>query len=183
MACVFDAIPQNPKPKTQNPLRLPGDAMMDLKPLRKTIGSALGLGFLPLMPGTWGSLGAAAAGWWIVATWGAWWLLPPIVAATLLGLWAARSCVRDFGKPDPGAFVLDEVAGQWVALLGLAAYSDIDWRHILAAFALFRLFDILKPPPVRRLDRIPLAAFVILDDLAAGALAAVAMALWGVLGA
>src|SRR5579875_2139698 len=73
---------------------------------------------------------------------------------------------------DPGYVVIDEIAGQFVALLPLARPA---WPALIAAFLLFRLFDILKPPPLSRLDRYEHALGVMGDDLAAGVLAAAAL--------
>jgi phosphatidylglycerophosphatase A len=85
---------------------------------------------------------------------------------SLLGLWAIRAAEVD---GDPGWVVIDEVAGQWVALLGLARPTPLG---LLAAFALFRLFDIVKPGPVGWADRQGGAGGIMADDLIAGAIAA-----------
>ena len=88
------------------------------------------------------------------------------VLATVAGLWAVwRIEVRD----DPGWVVIDEVAGQWIAMLALPGASLIG---LLLAFGLFRLLDVAKPGPVGWADRRPGAAGVMLDDVIAGALAA-----------
>jgi len=141
------------------------------------------VGYLKPTPGTYASFLAAAAGWFVLDGAG-WEALAALAAlATALGLWAARHVEVDFGEHDPRPFVLDEVAGQWVALLGLAFFGDgaRGW-HLAAAFVLFRLFDILKPWPVRFFDRRRTAWGVVADDLAAGACVAALLALWAVLG-
>jgi len=87
-----------------------------------------------------------------------------IVVATVLGVPAATIVERESGRTDPGFVVVDEVIGQWIALLG----SPADWRHGLIALVLFRIFDITKPFPVRRLERLPGGWGIVFDDVAAG---------------
>jgi phosphatidylglycerophosphatase A len=90
---------------------------------------------------------------------------------TLIGIPAATQVARGAGVKDPQFVVIDEVAGQLVALIA----APLAWKSFLAAFILFRAFDIVKPPPVRQLEAIPEGAGIVLDDVAAGlyALAAV----------
>ncbi len=124
-----------------------------------------GAGLLPRAPGTWGSLAALPVAW-IVATYlGSLWLLAAALTATLAGLWAAGHYVRKTDSKDPAPIVIDEVAGQ---LLTLAAVPPhLAWY--LVGFALFRLFDILKPWPVSWADRaLPGAPGIMLDDILAG---------------
>ena len=97
--------------------------------------------------------------------------------ATLVGIPAATMVAQEAGREDPGFVVVDEVAGQWIALIGMRP----DWRHALLALVLFRLFDIWKPWPIRRLEALPEGTGVMLDDVAAGVLALVvglAVARW-----
>jgi phosphatidylglycerophosphatase A len=89
------------------------------------------------------------------------------LVATLVGIPAATIVARESGREDPGFVVIDEVAGQWITLIGMRA----DWRHAVLALALFRLFDIWKPWPVRRLEELPEGTGIMLDDVAAGVLA------------
>ena len=91
------------------------------------------------------------------------------VAATLVGIPAATIVARESGREDPGFVVVDEVAGQWIALIAVRP----DWRHAVLALVLFRLFDIWKPWPIRRLERLPEGTGIMLDDVAAGLLALV----------
>lgn len=91
--------------------------------------------------------------------------LAAALAATLLGIPAGTIVERESGITDPGFVVIDEVAGQCVTL----AVTPVDVGHALAAFLLFRFFDIVKPWPVRRLERLPGGTGIMLDDLAAGA--------------
>jgi phosphatidylglycerophosphatase A len=91
------------------------------------------------------------------------------LAATLVGIPAATIVAREAGREDPGFVVIDEVAGQWIALIAVRP----DWRHALFALLLFRLFDIWKPWPIRKLEALPGGTGIMLDDVAAGALALV----------
>ena len=89
------------------------------------------------------------------------------VAATLVGIPAATIVAREAGREDPGFVVIDEVAGQWIALIAVRP----DWKHAVLALLLFRLFDIWKPWPIRRLEALPEGTGIMLDDVAAGVLA------------
>jgi phosphatidylglycerophosphatase A len=89
---------------------------------------------------------------------------------------AATVTARAVGKKDPSIVVVDEVIGQWIAL---AAAKPFNWKSALAAFALFRLFDIWKPPPVRQLEALPEGLGINADDVMAGAYAALVLLLAG----
>jgi len=91
-------------------------------------------------------------------------LIAGIFFSICLGVPAATIAARESGRHDPGFVVIDEVAGQWITLL----FSPADWRHGLIALILFRLFDITKPFPVRRLERLPAGWGIVFDDVAAG---------------
>jgi phosphatidylglycerophosphatase A len=127
-------------------------------------------------PGTWGSLAAvllwaaAALGQHVQGTTLFYGLLVWIAVAIVLGVPASTIVARESENKDPGFVVIDEVAGQWIALLG----SPVDWQHALIALILFRLFDITKPPPARQLERLPEGWGIVFDDVAAGLYA------WGV---
>ncbi len=134
------------------------------------IGTFFGAGLLRPGPGTYGS--AAAVLLWLAAahtfhptrlalTLGT---ALAALAATLIGIPAATIVARESGREDPGHVVIDEVAGQLFALIALAP----TWPHAALAFVLFRAFDILKPPPVRQLERLPTGTGIMLDDVAAG---------------
>lgn len=141
------------------------------------LATFFGAGLLKPGPGTWGSL-AAAAIWYFglrAAHLTGW---PAMVAAligagvvTLVGIPAASVVEREYGREDPGFVVIDEVAGQWIAL----ALAPLDWGHALLGFGFFRLFDIVKPPPARQLERLHGGTGIMLDDLAAGVYALIAM--------
>lgn len=129
----------------------------------KFIATLAGVGLLRPAPGTWGSAVVLPA-----VLLGPGWCLGLAVALGLAGLWAvARLPER---QADPGWVVVDEGAGQLLALAALPLGAD--WPWVLAAFGLFRLFDITKPGPVGWADRQKGAVGVMLDDVMAGALAA-----------
>ncbi len=98
------------------------------------------------------------------------------VAAVLLALGIAvgNHAAHDWGREDPGSFVLDEVVGQMLALLPVLP-GPLSWPRALLAFVLFRIFDVLKPPPCRRLESLPGGLGIMADDVAAGAFAAAVM--------
>jgi phosphatidylglycerophosphatase A len=96
-----------------------------------------------------------------------------ITAVTLVGIWAASHAEKLFARKDPGKVVVDEVAGQLIALLPVLPRSDPGWLTILAAFVAFRLFDIIKPYPARRLESLESGLGIMADDIVAGAYAAV----------
>ncbi len=135
-----------------------------------------GAGLLRPGPGTYGSIAA------VLLWFGAAHLAQPsptalaaatliaAIIATTIGIPAATIVARESGREDPGHVVIDEVAGQLIALLAIPA----DWQHALLSLVLFRAFDILKPPPVRQLERLPAGTGIMLDDVAAGILALIA---------
>lgn len=138
------------------------------------------VGLLRPAPGTWGALAALPAFWLLHVLGGPALAVVGIAAAYALGHWATTVETARAGVEDPGWIVIDEVAGQWVALLPLsfgAAYVDVSvialWPGWVGAFALFRLFDIWKPGPVGWADRMGNATGVMLDDVIAGLMAAV----------
>ncbi len=132
------------------------------------IATFFGIGHLRPGPGTWGSL-ATVLLWAVLAHTLSPELRTPVAIAlavlvTLIGIPAATRVARGAGKKDPQFVVIDEVAGQLVALIAV----PLAWKSFLAGFILFRAFDIVKPPPVRQLEAIPEGAGIVLDDIAAG---------------
>jgi len=128
------------------------------------LASGFGSGLAPIAPGTVGSVAALAPGLLLLK-------LPLLVmvgvilVAFLVGVWACGRTGREIGIADYGGIVWDEFVGLWIALIAVPWH----WAWILAAFVAFRLFDILKPPPVRQLDRhLGGGLGVMLDDVAAG---------------
>ncbi|MFQ6616819.1 MAG: phosphatidylglycerophosphatase A [Fidelibacterota bacterium] len=127
------------------------------------IGSVFRIGYLPGAPGTWASVVAAAA----------WRVLPPLEGLTyvlilanlfLLGVIVSSIVSHETGDPDPQRVVIDEWVGMWIALAGVPG----SWSFILAAFVVFRLFDIVKVFPAGRLERLKGGWGIMLDDVAAG---------------
>ncbi|HTS37395.1 MAG TPA: phosphatidylglycerophosphatase A [Candidatus Solibacter sp.] len=141
------------------------------------VATFFGVGRLRPGPGTWGS--AATVLLWASL---AHVLAPNLRAAVaaslalcvvLIGIPAATQVARASGSKDPQFVVIDEVAGQLIALIAV----PLAWQTFLAGFILFRVFDILKPPPVRQLERLPEGTGIVLDDVAAGIYALVVMQL------
>ncbi|MCV3270931.1 phosphatidylglycerophosphatase A family protein [Roseobacter sinensis] len=150
----------------------------------RLIGTVLGVGYIRPAPGTWGSMVALPWAWLLHVLGGFPLLLLATLAAFLKGWWATGVMIRDSDDHDPSEIVVDEVVGQWIALLPLSypAWSmGIDilalWPGWIAAFVLFRLFDIVKPGPVGWADRRGDALGVMLDDVIAGLLAALGVLL------
>ncbi len=128
-----------------------------------------GSGLLPKAPGTWGSLAALPFAFFIVAWTGTWGLLTAAVLATLVGVWAASVYAARSGQEDPQRVVIDEVSGQWLALVPVAH----DLQLYAVAFLAFRFFDIVKVWPARRIDRELKGGWgIMLDDVVAGLYAA-----------
>jgi len=133
--------------------------------------TCFGIGFIPIAPGTFASAAALPFGWLLVhAGWK--WLLAAALIATLLGIWACGAHAKKIRIADPSECVLDEVAGQWLALIPAALGAREDWRPFVMAFFLFRLFDILKPWPISAAERLPGGLGVMMDDVLAGLVAA-----------
>lgn len=93
------------------------------------------------------------------------------VLVTLIGIPAATHVARSSGLKDPQFVVIDEVAGQLIALIGV----PLAWKTFLAGFILFRIFDIVKPPPVRQLEKLPEGTGIVVDDVGAGVYALLIM--------
>lgn len=150
--------------------------------LQVILATWFGAGLLPRAPGTWGSLAALPFGWLLLASGSPTALVLAIVILFPLGVWAAAGYERLTGREDAGPIVIDEVLGQWIALLPLAwltATGNI-FGDYLFAFAAFRLFDIWKPWPICLLDqRLKGGLGVMADDILAGAYAAALMVLLG----
>ena len=138
---------------------------------RDWIATGFGIGRAPLAPGTCGSLWGVALVWVLHRAGGDAAVLAGFGAVTLLGFWAAADPERRFGAPDPGCVVIDEVAGQMLSLLLLAPTAP----SLVAGFLLFRLADIAKPPPARRLESLAGSSGIMTDDLLAGLYANLAL--------
>ncbi len=147
------------------------------------IATSLGAGYFPLAPGTAGS----AVGLSLVLAIGQLpaarvWLTAIVAGAVLslggVGVWAAGRAEKYFGRTDPSQVVIDEVVGQ---MLTLALRPNGTWKWLLTGFVLFRILDVVKPFPARRLERAPGGWGIMLDDVAAGiyGLGALSLLGWG----
>jgi len=132
------------------------------------VATFFGLGRLKPGPGTWASVATAIL--WALAS-----IAIPVAArtwstiiagavATLVGIPAATRVARAYGAKDPQFVVVDEVAGQLTTLIAV----PLAWKTFLAGLILFRIFDIVKPFPIRRLERLPEGTGIVVDDLGAG---------------
>jgi phosphatidylglycerophosphatase A len=146
--------------------------------LAALLSTWFGCGYSPIAPGTAGSLAALPIAIALHAYAGfAWWHFLLLAAIGFWpAVWAAGVTARATGIEDPGFVVVDEVIGQWIALVGAHPFN---WKSCLAAFALFRLFDIWKPPPVRQLEALPGGLGIVADDAMAGGYAALVLFLAG----
>ena len=124
---------------------------------------------VPFAPGTFGSLGALVPAILLVhyAGWRPWYFAVLALALLPLSIWAAGRRAVELGKDDPGSVVVDEVIGQWITIAGAHALH-LHWPVWLAAFALFRTFDIWKPAPVRQLEALHGGLGIVADDVMAG---------------
>lgn len=125
-----------------------------------------GCGRVPRMPGTAGTLGAIPL-YLLLARGGPGWVAAGALVVTLVGVWAATQVVRQTGLHDPQIVCIDEVAGVLITL----TVAPFDWKGVLAAVVLFRVFDQWKPWPARRAERLREGWGVVMDDVFAG--------LWG----
>src|SRR5947209_954871 len=141
------------------------------------IATFFGIGHLWPGPGTYAA-GATVLLWWMASQMIApAWLLPTeiilSVAITLLGIAPSTIVARESGDKDPGFVVIDEVAGQMIAMIG----APLQWKYLIVSFILFRGFDIAKPFPLRRLERLPQGTGIMMDDVGAGIYALVLLQL------
>lgn len=156
-----------------------------------------GVGYLPLAPGTWGSLiGVGIYLLWQLLKvriflaygdghWTPLWLetlwttftLALVFGITMAGIWAATHVEKVSGRKDASIIVIDEVAGQLIALLFIPFFWWGKWQLIVAGFLLFRIFDIWKPYPIRRLESIESGLGVMADDVLAGIYAVMVLSL------
>jgi len=142
------------------------------------VATFFGVGYLRPGPGTYASAITILL-WWGASHFVAHqWLVPvEILAAlgiTLLGIPPSTVVARESGRTDPGFVVIDEVAGQMISLIAV----PLDWKYLLASFILFRGFDIAKPFPLRRLERLPGGTGIMMDDVGAGVYALALLQLW-----
>lgn len=132
-----------------------------------------GVGYLPLIPGTFGSmLGVGIFLLLTRVTSGPWVVLISILVIIFSGIWAATRTEELSGRKDPGKVVVDEVAGQMISLLPLTIFT-VSTLAVIVSFTLFRFFDIVKPYPAGRLEGLKGGYGIMCDDLVAGAYGAV----------
>lgn len=140
-----------------------------------------GCGYWPWGPGTVGSLAAVAIAALLHFYLGPTRAVLAVLIAVLLlpAIWASTRAARLLNRKDPGNVVIDEVLGQWLTLLGS---TKLNWKTLLAAFILFRIFDIWKPWPVRQFEKLPEGTGIVVDDLAAGVYGALILYIGGRIG-
>jgi phosphatidylglycerophosphatase A len=132
------------------------------------VATFFGVGRLRPGPGSWGSA-ATVLLWWLLArsippAWQPWTAISLAAITVLAGIPAATRVARASGLKDPQFVVIDEVAGQLITLIAV----PVAWKSLLLGFILFRGFDIVKPPPVRLLERLPEGMGIVIDDVGAG---------------
>jgi len=140
-----------------------------MKHLKIFIGSGFGSGLIPLAPGTWGSLFALVPIYFIL-NFGNLFLIPAFVILTsLLSLWVSSACEKHWGE-DPGKLVMDEWAGQTLTFTTITLIGDLQFDLFILGlgFAFFRVFDILKPLGINKLQKLDGGIGILLDDLLAG---------------
>ena len=126
------------------------------------IATVFGAGYSPIAPGTAGSAVAVLILWLVPFSRGG--LVLFLVAVVVIGTWAADVAERRLGGKDPGAIVIDEVAGMTLSVIAFPLTPGV----LLAGFVLFRIFDVVKPPPARESQRFRGGVGVMIDDVIAG---------------
>ena len=131
------------------------------------VSSAFYIGLIPGAPGTYASLATAAVYYWICRTFHP--LIPDlhlsaVCLISVIGVFASAETSRNRGDPDPSIVVIDEVAGQLLTYV----FLPVGAINVVLGFLLFRAFDIWKPPPIRRMERLPGGVGIMADDLLAG---------------
>jgi phosphatidylglycerophosphatase A len=142
------------------------------------VATFFGIGHLRPGPGTYASATTVLL-WWAAARvidsrWQLFVAVALALAVTALGIRPSTVVARESGVKDPGFVVIDEVAGQLIALIGV----PLDWKYLLAGFILFRGFDITKPFPLRRLESLPEGTGIMMDDVGAGLYALLLLQVW-----
>lgn len=141
--------------------------------LARGVATAGGAGHWPWGPGTAGSLVGALLAWFAARQfdWQTGWpLLPVTLVATWPAVWASTVAAGE--RKDPQFIVIDEVLGVWLTLAGA---TSINWKSFTLGFVLFRIFDIVKPWPVRRFEALPQGWGIVADDLMAGVYGAIVL--------
>ncbi|MBM3293070.1 MAG: phosphatidylglycerophosphatase A [Candidatus Aminicenantes bacterium] len=142
--------------------------------IARGLATVFGAGYFPLAPGTLASLLAAVAFRFVLSGFHPLAYAGLVAGIFFLGVWASRRYARILRQKDPRRAVIDEIAGQLAALAAVPP----TWPWIGAGFFLFRLFDVVKPFPVRRLERLPGGWGIMADDMLAGLYAALILQAW-----
>ena len=147
-----------------------------MRALAVLVATGVYVGYVPVAPGTAGSLlglilvttAQAVGPWWVEVGW--------LVAAVFIGVWSASVAERHFERKDPGPIVIDEVVGMGITLLGI----PVSWPGVVVGFLAFRFFDVVKPFPARAAERLPGGLGVVTDDVVAALYAnvVVRIAVW-----
>lgn len=169
--------------KSDLPADLAKGGLEDIRPSARThsplwatlVATVFGVGRLRPGPGTWGSAVTVLFWWVLTRTIPLAWQMPSAIllaiAVVAVGIPAATQVSRATGSKDPPFIVIDEAAGQLIAFIAVPA----SWKSLLLGFILFRGFDIVKPPPVRSLERLPEGYGIVIDDVGAGIYACLVM--------
>lgn len=132
--------------------------------LALALATGFGMGYGPVAPGTWGSIPGLVFAWGLARLAGPWAVVSGAAFFAIAGVWAAGRAEALFGEKDPGRVVVDEIAGQMVTLLFLRPTVPV----LVAGFFMFRVLDVVKPWPARRLEDLPGGSGIMADDLMAG---------------
>jgi len=130
------------------------------------ISTVFKIGYLPIAPGTWGSLAAFLVWYFFMTDISTFLLIIISLIVFFVGVVTSNVVIKITGNNDPSEVVIDELAGQWMALIAIPHTLG----YGIAAFVLFRLLDIFKPPPIKQLELLPGGWGIMLDDAAAGIL-------------
>lgn len=144
--------------------------------LANWFSTVLKIGYLPIAPGTWGSLVAVVIWFLIIESTSTITFITAIIIIFILGVYTSSITERHLAQKDPSIIVIDEWVGQWIALLFIPKSLLLG----LVAFALFRLFDIWKPYPIKLLDKYPKGWGIMLDDVLAGVYALLVLSVFRV---
>jgi phosphatidylglycerophosphatase A len=135
-----------------------------MKQINFLIATFFGIGKIPGAPGTWASLAAAPLFWFFIIDKPLWQFGLILIVIYFVGVYTSGKYEKQIGQKDPSEAVIDEVLGMGVAMFNIPH----QWPYVVMAFILFRIFDIWKPHPIRRLEQLPAGWGIMTDDLLAG---------------
>ena len=173
---LMEGSPRSPENQERRGSLRPWPEVFAASRVTTLVATWFGTGFLPTAPGTWGSLIAIPVAHLVAFFWGAWGLGGFALGIAVIGVHAAGETARLRGAGDPPEIVVDEVAGQSIALLPVYALVPAEATllrigAVLSAFLLFRVLDVWKPGPIGALERLPRGWGIMADDVLAGAVA------------